>query len=403
MKCIWCESETTTDKSLSNEKIKYANKEHIFPEAVGGKKCLSIGKVCQACNTRLGNDVDKYLKTENFMMLKQYQDSSEIIGKPIGKIDKSKKERKKNEMFNISGYGGGFKIERNPEDSGLIRMTNLINGTGGDYTFNEKFSKALHKCLVNVLLDKYDYDFIKSNYQELINFVNDKNNADYQSWSYGVCYANLFEKIHFEPFCLQIILKAKTPIAIVLIFPSAIYLVGAKPNSVTPGLLKFFGSNPPRIKTKEDVDFDYISRYTNSFADGYRNSFGDKLKFTLIKQEIKGTANPDDTFYLLTKCKTCGQTNPTFIMLGKELIFKGNLNHRTSGRKNTWNIISVSDLKSMGYQIENMDSSSLQDLLNQVVSYPIENDVTKLNIKNCQVLCINCNDCIEYDATDCFL
>jgi hypothetical protein len=35
MRCIWCEKETTTNKKLVNENLKYANKEHIFPEAVG--------------------------------------------------------------------------------------------------------------------------------------------------------------------------------------------------------------------------------------------------------------------------------------------------------------------------------------------------------------------------------
>lgn len=117
MKCIWCDLDTTSNKKLKTEKVKYANKEHIFPEAVGGIKFLEVGKVCEDCNKRLGDNIDRFLKTENFMMLKQYQDSSEIIGKPIGKIKKHKRERKIQEMTNLSGYSGGFKIIRDKENT----------------------------------------------------------------------------------------------------------------------------------------------------------------------------------------------------------------------------------------------------------------------------------------------
>jgi hypothetical protein len=55
---------------------------------------LEIGKVCEECNGELGRTVDCYLKTENIMMMQQYQISSEIAGKPIGKI-RSKEDRAK--------------------------------------------------------------------------------------------------------------------------------------------------------------------------------------------------------------------------------------------------------------------------------------------------------------------
>jgi hypothetical protein len=44
MKCIWCNSDTTTNKAQISESLKYANAEHIFPEAVGGKRTLDLGK-----------------------------------------------------------------------------------------------------------------------------------------------------------------------------------------------------------------------------------------------------------------------------------------------------------------------------------------------------------------------
>ena len=404
MRCLWCNLETTTEQSVSDEEIKYANKEHIFPEAVGGIKCLEVGKVCQDCNKRLGDNVDRFLKTENFMMLKQYQDSSEIIGKPIGKIrGKSDRERKTKEITNLSGYGGGFQIKRNQEESNIITLTNLPDGSGGDFTYNEKFSKALHKCAINVLLDKYDYEFTKSNFKELIDFINDSNNQEYQNWSYSVCYSNLFSKVHFEPFCLQIIEIEKIPKAIVLIFPCAIFIVCTKPNLLNTNLLNIISSNLPKLKNWEQEGFDYLKHFTSVFESS-RKSYGDSLKFTLIKKEIKGSPNPNDSFYLLVKCKTCGQTNPTGIMLNKESILNGNQNHTIGGgNRNTWNKLSIKDLAKKGLIVENWSEKSLQQQIDQGVSYPVENDVKKMNISDCRIQCINCNDTIIYDAKDCFV
>ena len=62
MKCLWCGFQTTTDKALAKEDVRYreANKEHIFPESVEGQKILELGKVCQPCNDRLSK-VDYFL------------------------------------------------------------------------------------------------------------------------------------------------------------------------------------------------------------------------------------------------------------------------------------------------------------------------------------------------------
>lgn len=403
MKCIWCDKETTYDKKASSEKLKYANKEHIFPESAGGKKTLELGKVCQDCNKRLGDNVDKFLKSENFMMLKQYQDSSEITGRPIGKIrGKEDRERKTNEITNLKGYGGGFTIKRDEKNSNFITLTNLTDGSGGDYTYNDKFSKALHKCAVNILLDKYDYEFMKSNFSELIDFVNNNTNNDYLKWSFGVCYANLFSKIDFEPFCLQMIEIKNIPKAVVLIFPCAIFIVSTSPRLIDIKLLEIVSQNLPKLENWEKEGCDYFEHFTNAIQSS-RKSFGSQLKFTLVKKEINGKPNPDDSFYLLVKCKTCGQTNPTGILLSKESMLDGNQNHSISGNRNTWNKLSIEDLRKKGLVIEKFSQESLQKHIDQGVNYPAENDVKKMNISNCKVQCINCNELIEYDAEHCFI
>ncbi len=130
MKCIWCDSETTADKILKSDSLKYANAEHIFPESVGGIRTLEVGKVCEECNNRLGTQVDKFLKTENFAFLIQYQNSSYIQGKPIGKDNSSKRrKRKESEIYKIKGYGGGTLIEREESCFNHIKLTNLASGT----------------------------------------------------------------------------------------------------------------------------------------------------------------------------------------------------------------------------------------------------------------------------------
>lgn len=412
MKCIWCNKETTSDttrKGFNTEPV-YANKEHIFPEGVGGKKTLEIGKVCEECNNRLGREIDGYLKTQNWMMMKQYQDSSEILIKsgiqerPIGNKGRNPedKKRKKAEILEIEGYSGGTKISRNPENTNEITLLNLPDGSGGDFTYNDKFSKAIHKCAVNVLLEKYDYEFMKYNYSELIDFVNNKDNNDYLKWSYGACFANLFSKIHFEPFCLQMIEIENIPKAVVLIFPCAIFIVGTKPHLVNINLFNLVGDNAPKLENWEQNGFDYLKHFTRGIDD-FRKSFGSQLKFTLVKKEIKGKLNPDDSFYLLVKCKTCGQTNPTGIMLSKESILDGNQNHSTGGNRNTWNKLLIEDLRKKGLDIEKWSQESLQRQIDQGIYYPAENDVKKMNISNCKVQCINCYEWIEYDAKHCFI
>lgn len=404
MKCIWCNVETTTNKNLVSNKVKYANKEHIFPEAVGGKKCLETGKVCEDCNRRLGDEVDQYLKTQNFMMLKQYQDSSSIIGKPVGKVrGKEDRKRKIEEIKKISGYGGGVKIQRCEENSNSLNFTNLPDGSGGDYTYNDKFSKALHKCAINILYGEYDYIFMKAKFSNLIDFVNNENNQEYHSWSYGVCYSKLFSTVHFEPFCLQQIKIKNIPQVVVLIFPCGIFIVCTKPNFMNIELLKFVGDNMPEMRHWNDEGLNFFNHYTFTFSD-QRKTFGKQIKFTLIKKEIVGHANPDnDFFYLLTKCKTCGQINPTGITLGRDTILNGNQSQKIGGNRNSWNKLSIKDLQKQGLIIEKWDKESLQNVISQGVSYPIENDISKMNIANCEVKCINCSEQIEYDARDCFI
>jgi signal peptidase I len=404
MKCIWCDRETTTNKDLVTDQLVYADKEHIFPECVGGKQKFEKGEVCQECNHRLGNEIDTFLQ-DNFMLIKQFQDTSLIIGKPSGKIrNKEDRKRKEAEMYDKK-TPSGTRIKRNPEFTNFITFTNLIDGSSGDYSYNDKFSKALHKCVVNVLLDFKGYDYVKKNYPELIDFVNSKNNHSYHNWSYGICYGDMFAQIHFEPFCLQYVetfVNNETVIgAVVLIFPSAIFVLCPIPGIVDRFLLEKVGSNPPNLRNWDEAKFDYIRHFQLGFTSP-RKTYGEKIKFTLVKKEIEGKPNPEDAFYLLTECKTCGQTNPTGIMIGKQSIL-GKINGLSSGNKNTWNYHSRKDLELLCPGVH-FEESVVKDFESKYgINYPSESDVRNLNINNCKCQCFNCGFEIIYDAKDCFI
>ena len=405
MKCIWCNSDTTTNKAQISESLKYANAEHIFPDAVGGKRTLDLGKVCEECNSRLGNEVDKFLKTENFAFMLQYQNSSYIQGKPIGRVNSSeRRKRKESEIYKIQGYGGGTLIERDESSFNHIKLTNLASGTAGDLIYNDLFSKALHKCALNVILDEQDYEYVKKNYQELIDFINTPNTQEYQRWSYGVCYFNfLFEPIHFEPFCLQKIEGVNNNLAVVLIFPCGIFVVSSKPDLVDASLLKIVGDNPPYLKNWDSQGFSYIDYYQSNFSNENRFSFGDKLKFNLIKKEIKGRENHKDLFYLLTNCKTCGQVNPTGINLPKTNFLEKEHSSWIGANRNSWNRFTDDDLRVKGLLIEKWDAESLELYKDQGITYPQKYDVKEMNIQNCSTRCINCFEEILFEAKDCFL
>lgn len=399
MKCIWCEKKTTTNKELANDDLKFANLEHVFPEAVGGARTLPIGSVCQDCNKRLGEDVDPHLKLQNIAFMMQYQTSSHLAGKPIGKIRNSDdRKRKEAEIKELGGYGGGTTIQRG-ENFQHITIVNSPNGSAGDFTYNAKFSKALHKCAVNVILDLYGYDHVKNNYSELINFIKSKDESSY-AWSYGVCYSNPCLQIHFEPCRLTEVKAPELILALSMAFPAGIFVVGLKPNLVDPNLLTIIGSQSLQIQNWIDAGFDYYNHYRSIFADS-RVSFGDKFKFTLIKKEIEGQRNPDDCFYLLTKCKTCDQTNPTQMLMSKSCVL-GKVNGIGGNQKNSWNYHSASDLEILCPEVEFAHAFKDEFTNNYGINYPEENSPANLNIQNCVCTCINCNQPIQYDAKDCF-
>lgn len=387
---MWCGRKTTGREP----------REHIFPDAILGTKCLLAGDVCHNCNQKFGNKTGKWsidgtLKYGHPAMMYAYQ-----IDPKIGrKRSEEDKERKLKEKTHIEGENS-TRIERN------LNYTSFINARFSKYS--DSFSISLHKCVANIICNEHGSKFVRKNYKELLEFV--KNGGDAIPWSYAVSYSGLFNKLLIKPTPIKFaVIKVgnTTKYIVSFIHTSGIWIAGSHPfllnKEIITQLSESLIKNTPSLRQLEIQSKSKITDYfgTTAFLEG-RELLGD-LKFLWLIKEIEGKRNPKDSFYLLTKCRLCGQINPTGIMIAKESVFNGDCNNEISYPENTWNCYSEKDLKKRGLKIEKWDPKSLEQMKNQAISIPIENDVKKMNIKNCQCRCINCRELIKYDAEDCFI
>lgn len=97
--CLWCGEKTSGVKKIDG-------REHIFPEAIGGKKTLYVGAVCENCNNKKLSFLDNALKKEHPAMMDSYQVDDGIKGKKAsGKNAKEKIARRIKEKTDIQGIG----------------------------------------------------------------------------------------------------------------------------------------------------------------------------------------------------------------------------------------------------------------------------------------------------------
>jgi len=383
--CLWCGKPTT-----GNRKIDSA--EHIFPKTIGGRKTLPVGSVCKKCNHELGK-LDKFLKKEHPAMMDAYQVD------PQGRIrDSSDRRRKEKEKKVIEGIGEAMftRISRENEPNINFLNANFI-------VISETFVRALHKCVANVLCDIYGSITTRKRYKDLLKFV--KDGGGVRPWNYAISYPNPFTRLLIsEPRWFVFSANGKDKNIVSFIHTSGIWMMGSHP----------FLLNPKVIETVSELITKKIAHIkesttqkpiTNFFGFNWlskdRTPIG-KLKFLWVVKEIEG--KPSDKFlYLLTKCKLCGQTNPTGIVLPREIIYNGNTNKIIIYPKNTWNHYTLKDLKKLGFKVEKWDKKTLESYMTQGISIPEENDVKKLEIHNCKITCISCGNVINYNASDCFI
>lgn len=266
-----------------------------------------------------------------------------------------------------------------------------------------------------------------------------KNGTNPHVWSYAVSFANPFQNLFCKPKCIKLgyfsVTGVKENLLVVICFihTSGIWIASAKPNHVTKDIIEGLSSgilkDTPLVKQVQDQGHDFKKLYGMSWVDG-REYIG-RLKFLWMKKQIQGEPNPEDAFYLLTKCKLCGQINPTGIMVPKDIVFGGeqvptvasvnsglfdlcpqNMEYKVNGKcvrfvrmpKNSWNRYSMYDLRRKGFNIEKWKKDSIQQYINtQGIEMPQERDIRKWNIRNHTCQCLNCRNIITYNAGGCLL
>ncbi|NQE45799.1 hypothetical protein C5S31_07245 [ANME-1 cluster archaeon GoMg2] len=334
-------------------------------------------------------------------MMDSYQVDGGIKSKKAsGKAAKEKIARRIKERTDIHGIGEASSTRISRSGGGV----NLLNA---NYEItSEKFVRSLHKCIANILCDLYGSIYVRKNYRELLYFV--QNGGDVRPWSYAVSYpAPFIRPLISEPRVVNrclIKINNKSHEIISFIHTSGIWIVGSSPHLLNPNLI---GKISDSIITELASQKEHISKKPMTGFFGFewnkekRSTIG-KLKFLWVVKEIEGKPN-DDFLYLLTRCKVCGQINPTGIVLPREIIYHGNVNNAISYSKNTWNHYIMDDLVKLGFRIERWGDKNLKKYIDQGISIPIENEVKKMRISNCKINCIGCNNLIKFSSDDCFI
>ena len=377
--CLWCGQPTDDNQSP----------EHVIPANIGGQDTLPKGDVCTNCNFKLGDKVDRCMRMHPRMAVAYQQDDSIRGTKRSGKRKQNQKEKKKQ----IDGLGGS-KIYRNDKGDESIVNANLLDTSVG-------FLRAWHKCVANILCKAKGSKFVRESSQELVEFV--KTGKDPMNWSYAISFASFFG-FRAPPQGFSIGPKdvsnsgssGKWSFVCGMIHTSGIWIGSTNPGGMSKSNIELASA-----KITEFNNYHEWSHYFGMRLES-QEQIGD-LKFYWAKPEIEGTPSEEDIFYILTKCKVCGQTNPTGMVVRKDQVLRGNRNKMVAHPKNTWNRYSKKDLIHQGLNVANMSEESMKGFLNNPIMVPEENDIKKWNMRNCTVSCINCGEVITWDAKDAFL
>jgi len=387
--CLWC-GEPTGEGGKEIEK----KGEHIFPESIGGKTYLPKGSVCLECNNKLSK-YDRALRYGHPAMMNAYQVDPNITGKKKSgkKKEKIRKRREKEKNVRIEGEGGKLvynnteKTERSFIDADFLST-------------NENFIRGLHKCIANLLCENMGSENVRRNYPELINFV--KNGGELRPWSYALSIPNIFKSplINVPRVLTLAVDENDIPKVYSFIHSSGIWIVGAKHFALNPTVINNFSN-----RIMENISWQKIL-LENAYGArlsvlNKRLGIGD-LNFYWAITEIQGKPE-NDILYLLTKCSTCGQTNPTGITYSRDLLYNGDRNKGVVYPVNSWNNYTKEDMLKFGIEIDKWDEEDIERYLSQAITVPKENDVRNRSKQNCKTNCINCGYVINFNTEDCFI
>lgn len=307
-KCFWCGFNTTTDKEIAktDTNFRFADREHVFPEALDGNLIVPEGIVCKNCNGSLST-IDENLKYSCLPFMELYQKSSIVKGNPIGKKRQGEKQKKKEkEVLNIKSTHSDLRIIREKDNSIITYQDFSVKIE--EQLYNTKLSKGLHKCAINSYLHNPRNHINTFDLNDIKEFILNKNNINEHQWSYASCQANNNSFVRFPPRYIPVVSDGDHQIpGMILIFPSAIYILG-----LYPGLI-----NGPRlqeiINTIPELD-NYFANLNLSYKDHYKKLF----KFEGISKTSYFGKNCELDFEIFVKPKPLavipnGECHPTAI------------------------------------------------------------------------------------------
>jgi hypothetical protein len=340
MRCIWCERETTLCESAETDDVRYANLEHIFPVAVGGKRGLKLGEVCRDCNKKLGAQVDEYLKIGDFSMMYQYQVVDGIPGRVRNAEDR---RRKLAEKLHLKHHSKSGAITRS-EDGEEVTISDFFM-----YEHDAMFVRALHKCLANSIVNAHGGEQFIAQHQLLKKYILGKAAEDHNDWAVGLAYANMSERMNFEPFCGGLFSDdAGRVIAGVLVFPSLLAVVGAFPDVMSKNFLHksadmVLASVDENSRREPCLDVRGYFRADGFWNYAKRKPVHPEVGLVLVKKHkpaepIPGVLQP------LAICPCCGQRNPVGIRYKKSHVLSLSNNRHGYG-KNDWNVYEMADMQ----------------------------------------------------------
>lgn len=329
-KCFWCGFNTTADKDLArtDTSFRFADREHVFPEALDGELFVPVGLVCKNCNSSLST-IDEKLKYSCLPFMELYQKSSIIKGKPIGKKRQGEKQiKKEKEVLNIKSTHSDLRIIREKDNKTITYQD--FSAKIEEQLYNTNLSKGLHKCAVNSYLHNPSNHINTSDLYDIKEFILNENYINEHQWSYATCQANNNSFVRFSPRYIPILNDGNPQMpGMVLVFPSAIYILGLYPGLINgPRLQEIINTIPKLDDYFASLNFSYKDHYRKLFKfDGiskttyFSNSCGlDFELFTKPKHEI---ILPNGEYHPTVICKYCSNKTPLGFALAEEVTDSG--------------------------------------------------------------------------------
>lgn len=262
---------------------------------------------------------------------------------------------------------------------------------------SEIYKTHIKKLLItagNILSREKGSEFVRKYYRDLIFSVN--NNFAIEKWafSHGFFENNLSSKDGIK--LIECVLNNKGLIsAMVLAYDEGVIIIETILESLSANLVESISDSLRKINIGS-------SGFVNKLKIDTLTPVGEN-KFYLFKKHKDGKKNPEESFYLLTKCRTCGQTNPTGVFFGKDMFLR-KYDLEKCGNNNGWNYYSEEDLPKLADHTRKWnDNEKALFIKNSGIIVPENIKLNDINFDEYYCNCVNCGDRFKINKNSCFM